>query len=226
MGRGVICMQQPVSAPKLTIKRQDGSNYREIEWDKEILTIGRDSLNDLVIDHSLASRRHARLERTESGFYVRDLNSTNGTYVNEAMIEDAYQLKHQDKIIVADTIIMFHDSDATAKGEIPLHILRAVQEDVRVDSEAKAVYIHGEMLKPSLTVKEFQLLELLYHRKGQVVSKDEIARKVWDYEVFDYNAIDALIYRVRQRIEPSSNNPRYLVTQRGFGYKLITKIEE
>ncbi|MCU0492584.1 MAG: helix-turn-helix domain-containing protein, partial [Chloroflexaceae bacterium] len=62
-------------------------------------------------------------------------------------------------------------------------------------------------------------------RRGQVVSKDEIANGVWDYEVFDYNAIDALIYRLRQRIEPDPTNPRYIVTQRGFGYKLISTPE-
>jgi DNA-binding response OmpR family regulator len=43
--------------------------------------------------------------------------------------------------------------------------------------------------------------------------------------VFDYNAIDALVYRLRQRVEPHPTAPRYLLTQRGFGYKLITTPE-
>lgn len=214
-------MQSFVSTPKLTIKRQDGS-YRELEWDKEVVTIGRDSANDLIIDHALASRRHARLEREEAGFYVRDLNSTNGTYVNGQLIDEACMLHHQDQIIVADTIITFHDSDATARGPLPPDVLRAAQEDLRVDSHAKAVYLKGNVLDPPLTVKEFSLLELLYERKGQIVSKEAIASKVWDYEVYDYNAIDALVYRVRQRIEPDTSKPTYLLTQRGFGYKLIT----
>jgi DNA-binding response OmpR family regulator len=83
----------------------------------------------------------------------------------------------------------------------------------------------GKILDPPLTVKEFQLLELLYTHKGQVISKDEIAKSVWDYEVYDYNAIDALVYRLRQRIEQDPGNPRFLVTVRGFGYKLITQPE-
>jgi DNA-binding response OmpR family regulator len=58
-----------------------------------------------------------------------------------------------------------------------------------------------------------------------VVSKDEIAQAVWDYEVFDYNAIDALVYRLRHRIEENPSNPRFLLTQRGFGYKLLTSPE-
>ncbi|NJP07077.1 MAG: FHA domain-containing protein [Chloroflexaceae bacterium] len=214
---------QRVPAPKLTMKSQDDT-YRELEWNKDVLTIGRHGTNDIIIDHSLASRYHARLEYTEAGFSIRDLNSTNGTLVNGDPIRGARLLRDQDQIIVADTIITFHDPEATARGPLPPEVLRALREDeeLRVDSQAKEVYIQGQILKPQLTVKEFQLLELLYTRKGQVVSKDEIARTVWDYEVFDYNAIDALIYRLRHRIEPQPSNPRYLLTQRGFGYKLIT----
>lgn len=211
-------------APKLTIKRQDGQ-YREFDWEHEFITIGRDGANDIVIDHPLASRRHARLERTEEGFAVRDLESTNGTFLNQERIEGLCQLHNQDQIIIADTVIVFQDPEATVKGVLPPELLRAVREELRVDSRTKEVVIKGAVLQPPLTVKEFQLLELLYDRRGQVISKDEIARQVWDYEVFDYNAIDALVYRLRQRIEPDPAHPRYLVTQRGFGYKLLTSPE-
>lgn len=217
---------QPVPTPRLTIKRQDGS-YRELEWDKDSITIGRDSANDLIIDHPLASRRHARLERAESAFYIHDLNSTNGTFINGELIKGAHLLADQDQVVIADTIITFHDPEATARGPLPPEVLRVLrdEEELRVDSRSKEVFIKGRLLTPALTVKEFQLLELLYNRKGQVISKDEIARVVWDYEVFDYNAIDALVYRLRHRIETNPSNPRYLLTQRGFGYKLLTTPE-
>jgi pSer/pThr/pTyr-binding forkhead associated (FHA) protein len=215
----------PAPAPRLIIRRSDGS-FVELEWDKPILAIGRDASNDLIIDHPLASRRHARLERDASGFAVRDLESTNGTFVNEDRITGLYTLHNQDRVVVADTVITFQDPEATVKGMVPPELLgRRPSEELRVDSRAKEVYVRGALLDPPLTVKEFQLLELLYNRKGQVVSKDDIARSVCDYEVFDYNAIDALVYRLRQRVEPHPTAPRYLLTQRGFGYKLITTPE-
>lgn len=215
---------QPQPAPKLLIKRQDGL-YRELDWDREALTVGRDGANDIIIDHPLASRRHARFEHVEDGFFIRDLESTNGTYLNGEQIQGTLLLHNQDQVIVADTVIVFQDPEATMKGILPPEVLRAVRDEFRVDSRTKEVYIKGKLLDPPLTVKEFQLLELLFVRRGQVISKDEIARNVWDYEVFDYNAIDALVYRLRQRVEPDPSNPRYLVTQRGFGYKLITSPE-
>lgn len=212
----------PKLSARLSIKSRDGK-YHEMEWEQQDLSIGRDGANNIIIDHPLASRRHARLVRIEEGFAVRDLNSTNGTYVNGNPITE-HTLSDRDEIIVADTIITFHDPGATVRGPLPADLVRALRdEELRVDSQSKEVFIRAQVLKPQLTVKEFQLLELLYQRKGQVVSKDEIAQTVWDYEVFDYNAIDALIYRLRHRIEPNPSNPRYLLTQRGFGYKLITQ---
>jgi pSer/pThr/pTyr-binding forkhead associated (FHA) protein len=218
---------QPTPAPLLIIRRQDTS-VTELEWNKPFMTLGRDSANDIIIDHPLASLRHARLEHDENGYFVRDLDSTNGTYVNGDRIEGAHMLRNQDKVWVADTEIVFNDPEATVKGPLPLEILkrvRAAEETLRLDSRAKEVYLAGKALDPPLTVKEFQLLELLYTHKGQVISKDEIARSVWDYEVYDYNAIDALVYRLRQRIEQDPGAPRFLVTVRGFGYKLLTQAE-
>ena len=218
---------QPTPAPLLIIRRQDAS-VTQLEWAKPTLTIGRDSANDIIIDHPLASRRHARLERDENSYFIRDLDSTNGTYVNSDRIEGGHVLRNQDKVWIADTEITFNDPEATQKGPLPAEILKRVrvaEEALRVDSRAKEVLLHGKFLDPPLTVKEFQLLELLYTHKGQVISKDEIAKSVWDYEVYDYNAIDALVYRLRQRIEQDPGNPRFLVTVRGFGYKLIAQPE-
>jgi pSer/pThr/pTyr-binding forkhead associated (FHA) protein len=216
-------IDQPI--PSLTIKHQDAP-ARLQHWEQAILTIGRDVANDIVIDHRLASRRHARLERDEAGCYIRDLDSTNGTYLNGNRIEGVAPLRNNDEVWVANTVIIFRDPEATMKGTPPPVVMRriAIQEnaELRVDSAAKEVYIKGKRLDPPLTAKEFQLLELLFNRKGEVISKEQIASGVWDYEVYDYNAIDALIYRLRQRIETDPSSPNYIITVRGFGYKLLT----
>ena len=215
-------MQGPV--PTLFVQRGDGTD-QEVLWEQPHLTVGRDPSNDLVINHRLVSRRHARFEKAEVGFYVRDLDSTNGTFVNGQRIEGAHLLRNNDEVWIGDTVIVFRDPEATMKGTPPPVARQRVfepQEELRVDTKAKEVYLRGKLLEPPLTAKEFQLLELLYRHKGEVLSKDQIAKGVWDYEVYDYNAIDALVYRLRHRIEADPSNPRYLVTVRGFGYKLLT----
>lgn len=220
---------QPTPAPLLVIRRQNTSPL-QLEWANDTITIGRDGSNDIIVDHPLASRRHARLEYDANGFAVRDLESTNGTYVNGERIDGSRLLYNQDRIWVADTEIVFNDPEVTQKGPLPAELLArtqaqavpATEEALRLDTRTKEVFIQSRRLDPPLTVKEFQLLELLYNHKGEVISKEAIAKNVWDYDVYDYNAIDALVYRLRQRIEADPSSPRFLVTVRGFGYKLMT----
>lgn len=50
--------------------------------DKDEITIGRNSANDITIDNLAVSDRHARIVRDKSGYYVEDLSSTNGTFVD------------------------------------------------------------------------------------------------------------------------------------------------
>lgn len=205
--------------------QRNAGNDEEVQWEQAALTIGRDPTNDIVIEHKLASRRHARFEKDDVGFYIRDLESTNGTFVNGQRIQGAHLLRNNDEVWIGDTVIVFRDPEATMKGTPPPVARQRVlepQEELKVDTKAKEVYLRSLPLDPPLTAKEFQLLDLLYQHKGEVLSKEQIARGVWDYEVYDFNAIDALVYRLRHRIEADPSNPKYLVTVRGFGYKLLT----
>lgn len=214
-----------MTGPVPMLMIQQGSDTREIVWEQPALSVGRDSSNDIVIEHRLASRRHARFEKDDAGCYVHDLESTNGTFINGEKIEGARLLHNNDEVWIGDTVIVFRDPEATVKGSPPpLARQPSVpsQESLRVDTRAKEVFLRGKVLEPPLTAKEFQLLELLYRHKGEVLSKEQIAKNVWDYEVYDYNAIDALVYRLRHRIEVDPAHPKYLVTVRGFGYKLMT----
>jgi len=72
----------------------------EIEFDDEVdaLTIGRAPENDIVLDHPSVSRKHARITRSHLTFIIRDLNSSNGIWVNgvkcdEVVIEDGMVLR-------------------------------------------------------------------------------------------------------------------------------------
>lgn len=210
--------------PLLRIRHPESAEV-QIEWHRDVITIGRDQQNDIVIAHPLASRRHATLERDDQGYLVRDLASTNGTYVNGEVIADMHRLNSDDVIVIAASEVVFVDPEATQQGSLPVFTFKprtpVVEGDIEIDDNTKTVKIKGELLDPPLTVKEFQLLQLLYRKQSHVISKEEIAKAIWDYEVYDFNGIDALVYRVRQRIEVDPAQPKYLVTVRGFGYKLV-----
>ncbi len=94
---------------------------------------------------------------------------------------------------------------------------------IRVDSESGEVWVNGVQI-PTLTNLEYRLLLLVYGRLGKIVTKYDVVEAVWgeDYiDEVDDARIEKLISRLRQKIEPDVANPRYLITVRGRGYKLV-----
>jgi hypothetical protein len=71
------------------------------------LGIGRARANDICIEDSFASSRHARLYDREGVVYIEDMNSTNGTYVNGRRLGAQQVLRPSDKIRIGDTEFRF-----------------------------------------------------------------------------------------------------------------------
>ncbi|MBN2553053.1 MAG: FHA domain-containing protein [Spirochaetales bacterium] len=69
------------------------------------LTIGRDSRNSITLEDSLASRSHAVIQKIRDEFYIQDLHSTNGTFVNGKKIPpgDYIRLRPSDTILIGRT---------------------------------------------------------------------------------------------------------------------------
>jgi DNA-binding winged helix-turn-helix (wHTH) protein len=96
---------------------------------------------------------------------------------------------------------------------------------VHLDSDSGDVWVDGVRI-PVLTDLEFRLLKQLYERQDKLTDKYRIVTSVWgeDYlgEVDDAR-VEKLVSRLRSKIEPDPANPVYLITQRGRGYKLLSK---
>ncbi|MGC9335629.1 MAG: winged helix-turn-helix domain-containing protein [Anaerolineae bacterium] len=96
-------------------------------------------------------------------------------------------------------------------------------EGVRVDVESGQVWVNGEEI-PTLTDLEYRLLLLLYGQLDKICDKYQIVEAVWGEEYIDQvddARIDKLLSRLRAKIEPDPRNPRYIITIRGRGYKLV-----
>lgn len=77
---------------------------QEIVLDRKEVRIGRAPNNDFVIEDDYASSQHARLQRTEDGWLLQDLNSTNGTYVDGARIGAPVSIKQDMQVRIGKTI--------------------------------------------------------------------------------------------------------------------------
>ncbi|MBY0759622.1 winged helix-turn-helix transcriptional regulator [Sellimonas caecigallum] len=75
-----------------------------------------------------------------------------------------------------------------------------------------------------LTAKEFDLLHFLFCHKGQVFTKEQIYEIVWGYNnAPDASNLSSFIRKLRLKIEPHPDNPRYIITVWGVGYKFSEK---
>ncbi len=95
--------------------------------------------------------------------------------------------------------------------------------DVEMDRGAHAVRVAGEPIE--LSPKEFAVLEYLLAKKGQVVSRTELAEHVWD-DSFDAmsNVVDVILYRLRRKID-GDREEKLLQTLKGVGYRLRDRRE-
>jgi DNA-binding winged helix-turn-helix (wHTH) protein len=92
-----------------------------------------------------------------------------------------------------------------------------------LDEAARQVWVMGNP-KPLLSATEFRLLKALYHRSGEILSKDELVDAGWPNVQggVSNEALHARISGLRKKIEIDSQNPRFLENIHGQGYKLTT----
>jgi len=90
--------------------------------------------------------------------------------------------------------------------------------NIMIDFEKHEVGKDGE--KVELTLKEFELLEMLIKNKGRVITRDFLLDEIWGYEyVGETRTVDVHIRHLRQKIEADDKNPKYIETVRGIGYR-------
>ena len=71
-----------------------------------------------------------------------------------------------------------------------------------------------------LNPKEFELLAFLMSNMGQVISREQVLRKVWGYDyIGSARTVDVHMRWLRQKLEADPDKPVHLITVRGYGYK-------
>jgi DNA-binding response OmpR family regulator len=91
-------------------------------------------------------------------------------------------------------------------------------EDVFIDASAMQLKVRGELT--TTTATEFRLLDYLARHPGRVFSRDHLLDAVWgDARFVTPRSVDVYVRRIREKIESDPENPRYLKTVRGAGYR-------
>jgi pSer/pThr/pTyr-binding forkhead associated (FHA) protein len=202
-------MKTPDTTPYLT----DPSGEKHL-LEGTSSVIGRAVDCDIVITSKRVSRENTEIRREGRKLVLEDLNSANGTLLNEERILAAATLRDGDVISIGGVRFTFHDPDTTIRDD-PF-------PELEIDEVAAVVRVNRKSVE--LSPKEYDLIVYLNKRNGEVCSKDEIGEAIWpEYQggVYDYQ-IENLVRRLRTKLEPDPGAPMLLVTVRGRGYKLVS----
>ena len=190
------------------------------------LIIGRHDECEVTLPDRQVSRNHARIFWDGYGYSIEDLGSKNGTHVNGVDIADgSHSLSDGDEVQIALRFkLSFVDDEATT----PL-TLDSSEEDgesesgLRIEEETRQVWLNGSLLEPPLSLHQYRLLSALWHEGGGVMTREQIVQAVWPETSgagVSKQAIDALVRRLRERLNEHDERSNFIVTVRGHGFRL------
>ncbi|MBN1202380.1 MAG: FHA domain-containing protein [Anaerolineae bacterium] len=220
-------MSDAADKPVLIIHEGEKAGQRWTIHEDE-LVIGRGGECGLVLPERQVSREHIRIFRDGDAYYLEDLDSKNGTWVNGKQIQASQiLLRDGDEIQIALAVkITFVGSEATAPlliDELPGTLGR-----LQINRDSRRVFITGIEVDPPLSLPQYRLLELLYDGAGAVCTRDEVIATVWPDAVGEgvsEQAIDALVRRLRDRLAEVDLEHQYIVTVRGHGFRLDNPVD-
>jgi DNA-binding response OmpR family regulator len=95
-----------------------------------------------------------------------------------------------------------------------------VDDRLKIDFERREIWVEGKLVK--LRPTEYRLLYHLVQNSGWVVSHDQILAKVWGYEYQDEpHYVRLYVNYLRQKLEEDPTSPKYILTERGVGYRFV-----
>ncbi|GER78545.1 MAG: DNA-binding response regulator [Anaerolineaceae bacterium] len=101
-----------------------------------------------------------------------------------------------------------------------MHGLIEVDDRLKIDFDRREIWLEGKLVK--LRPTEYRLLYHLVQNAGWVVSHDQLLQKVWGYEYRDEpHYVRLYINYLRQKLEKDPANPKYILTERGVGYRFV-----
>ena len=101
-----------------------------------------------------------------------------------------------------------------------MHGLIEVDERLKIDFDKREVWLEGKIVK--LRPTEYKLLFHLVQNAGWVLSHDQLLTNVWGYEYRDEpHYVRLYINYLRQKLEKDASNPKYILTERGVGYRFV-----
>jgi pSer/pThr/pTyr-binding forkhead associated (FHA) protein len=141
---------------------------------KESITIGRNKDNIINIDNLAVSGYHARIDRAGSDFILTDLQSTNGTFINDKKIS-SHKLSHGDNIIIGKHVLLFV---ATEKGKVEKSPEQLDMDKTMMLNTAKQKELLSKQDQPGPSAKPVEKIGVISFIDGSGLGEIELTKKL------------------------------------------------
>ncbi len=155
---------------------------------KDETVIGRGEDCDITIQNLNVSRHHAIIERKGAAFFIKDLHSKNGTFVDSIRIGDfPVNINNGTKLSFSSKVhFTFLLAEDTLDESSPIQ--EKDDYGIQVNRSTHDVIIDGILIDPPLSESCYKLIELLTRETGRLYSYEQIYKQIWPED--EYFEID------------------------------------
>ncbi len=204
-------MPERIGAALVVVRGPDESGH--IRLDGPLMVVGRTPDADIEVRVPEVSRRHAEITERDGGFFIRDLDSTNGTYLDDERISGSpVRLREGSSVVLGNGAVEFRFSFRLTQPQVWL----------RVDETSGDLWVDGRRVE--LSPLQFALVSALCEHEGGWVSKDDLIDRLWPEGGSD-DQLTTLVHRVRRRVQGAVDPSRQrnpIINDRRRGYRLNT----
>ncbi|KJR41833.1 FHA domain-containing protein, partial [Candidatus Magnetoovum chiemensis] len=141
---------------KVLLKFKDAV-MKEYTLDKEVTSIGRKAANDIHVDNLAVSSSHARIFKKGEQFYVEDLSSLNGTFVNGKKIQ-VHPLSNGDAIVIGKHSLVFQSDTPGAAKQAASKEKDMMDETILIDVKLKDEFLAGKQQLAAAQTKKADMI--------------------------------------------------------------------
>lgn len=215
-----------------------------LRLDADQTIIGRGMQANIVLKDDLASREHAVIKRRVTGdgsieYYINDLASTNGTFLNDVRIASQQLLRQGDKIKIGNHLLKFVSlSDSEAESLVTHHPSTSGERGHAQEGVKPALYFDSFHLPPDVDLlysgeevvplepRAVQVLRYLAQNHERVISKEELLEAIWPDVFTTDGVLKRAISQVRRALGDDADEARFIETYHRRGYRFIASVSK
>lgn len=188
-----------------------------------LVRIGRSPDSDLQLVHPLVSRTHARIAlRSDGTFVVEDLDSSNGTVVNNQLLKgETREITGEASLQIGPYLLRLSPGSVVEEDTFLTSMARRPAGRVALDEGLRVLLVDGQPAVEGLTSLEYRLMEALTAAQPRLVPNQALGDAVWGKGLWDTYMLHNLVRRVRRKLEAKGlPADELIVSVPGGGYRV------